>query len=62
MTVRVPAGEGQVLLRLEATPIRKLSTVVTFVALAVVLALLLWLVVARIRQRGDARKTRGRKG
>jgi hypothetical protein len=39
ITVRVPAGEGQVLLRFEDTPIRKLSMAVTFASLALVLAL-----------------------
>jgi hypothetical protein len=39
ITVRVPAGEGQVLLRFEDTPIRKLSTAITFASLALVLAL-----------------------
>jgi len=39
ITVRVPAGEGRVLLRFEDTPIRKLSTAVTFASLALLLAL-----------------------
>lgn len=39
ITVRVPAGEGQVLLRFEDTPIRKLSTAITFASLALALGL-----------------------
>jgi hypothetical protein len=38
MTVRLPAGVGQVLLRLEATPVRALGTAMTLVSLAVVAA------------------------
>jgi hypothetical protein len=40
MTVRVPAGVHHVLLRLEDTPVRKLSTAVTFASLLFVLLLL----------------------
>ena len=40
MTVRVPAGKGQVLLRFEDTPLRELSTVVTFTSLALLLILI----------------------
>jgi len=51
MTVRVPAGEGRVLLRLEDTPIRKLSTAITFGSLALVTALLLGRAVLKPRRR-----------
>jgi hypothetical protein len=49
MTVRVPAGVGQVLLRFEDTPIRKVSTAVTFGSLALVGALLLGNLALRAR-------------
>jgi hypothetical protein len=51
ITVRVPAGEGRVLLRLEDTPIRKLSTAVTFGSLALVVALLLGRAALKPRKR-----------
>jgi hypothetical protein len=40
MTVRVPAGKGQVLLRFEDTPLRELSTVVTFASLTLLFILI----------------------
>jgi len=53
ITVRVPAGEGQVLLRFEDTPIRKLSTAITFVSLALVLALVVGRLALRRRRSGQ---------
>jgi len=53
ITVRVPAGEGQVLLRFEDTPIRKLSTAITFASLALVIALVVGRFTLR-RRRPDA--------
>jgi hypothetical protein len=47
MTVRVPAGVGRVLLRLEDTPIRKLGTVVTFGTLGLIALLVLGRAVLR---------------
>jgi hypothetical protein len=53
MTVRVPAGVGRVLLRLEDTPIRKLSTVVSFGTLGLVALLVLGRTVARLKSRRE---------
>jgi hypothetical protein len=52
ITLRVPAGDGQVLLRFEDTPIRKLSTAITFASLALVLALVLGRFALRRRRSG----------
>ena len=58
ITVRVPAGEGQVLLRFEDTPIRKLSTAITFASLALVLALVAGRFAFRRRRSGQAKTLR----
>jgi 6-pyruvoyl-tetrahydropterin synthase related domain len=55
ITVRVPAGEGRVLLRFEDTPIRKLSTAITFATLTLVLALVAGRFV--VRRRPDRTET-----
>lgn len=56
ITVRIPAGVGQVLLRFEDTPVRKVGTAITFSSLALVV--LLW--VGRLVDR--ASRLRGREG
>jgi hypothetical protein len=53
ITVRVPAGEGQVLLRFEDTPIRKLSTAITVASLVLVLALVAGRFALRRRRPGS---------
>jgi hypothetical protein len=50
MTVRVPAGVGRVLIRLEDTPIRKFGTVVTFGSLALILVLVVGRLLVRSRK------------
>jgi hypothetical protein len=54
ITVRVPAGRGRVLLQFEDTPLRKLSTAVTFGSLALVGLIVLGNLALR------SRKSRGR--
>jgi hypothetical protein len=53
MTVRVPAGVGRVLLRLEDTPVRKLGTVVSFGTLGLVALLVLGRTVVRVKARRE---------
>jgi hypothetical protein len=53
MTVRVPAGLGRVLLRLEDTPIRMLATVVSFGTLGLVALLVLGRALLRLKSRGE---------
>lgn len=60
ITIRVPAGEGQVLLRLEDTPIRRLGTLLTFASLGVLISLVAGRAIlphlpARRRQAGGQR-------
>jgi hypothetical protein len=62
ITVRVPAGEGQVLLRFEDTPIRKLSTAITFASLALVLALVAGRFAFKRRRSGQAETLRCAQG
>jgi hypothetical protein len=50
MTVRVPAGKGQVLLQFEDTPIRKLATAITFATLILIALLLLARLILRSRK------------
>jgi hypothetical protein len=51
MTVRVPAGKGQVLLQFEDTAIRKLATAITFATLAAIALLLLARLILRPRKK-----------
>ena len=57
MTVRLPAGVGQVLLRLEDTPIRALGTAVTLTSLGFVAGL--WLAARLARRRRNHRPKPG---
>jgi uncharacterized membrane protein YfhO len=59
ITVRVPAGEGQILLRFEDTPIRKLSTAITFASLVVALALIVGRFALRRRRPNSSHSERG---
>jgi len=51
MTVRIPAGAGQVLLRFEDTPIRKLGTAISWASLGLIIAILVARLALRIRKR-----------
>jgi hypothetical protein len=51
MTVRLPEGVGQVLLRFEQTPIRRLATAVTWISLALVAGLALLAAIGARRRR-----------
>ncbi len=55
MTVKLPAGTGQVLLRFEDTPIRALATIVTVISLVIVAGL--WLA-SRLARASGARRAR----
>ena len=62
ITVRVPAGEGQVLLRFEDTPIRKASTAITFASLALALALVAGRFAFKRRRSGREKTLRSAQG
>jgi hypothetical protein len=51
MTVRLPAGTGQVLLRFEDTPVRRLGTLVSAGSMLLISAMIAAWVIAAVRRR-----------
>ena len=62
MTVRVPAGEGRVLLRLEDTPIRELGTAISFASVLLIAGLAVAAGLDRRRRSVASNRLSGRSG